>query len=74
MGFQKRDRFLWRLRSRTLKLGERTLVYAALADGQKIVAEDVGASRVRLGDKVHLDIHGEAAHVFGPDGVGFHAG
>ncbi|MDB5722476.1 MAG: transporter ATP-binding protein [Alphaproteobacteria bacterium] len=55
------------------RLGERTLVYAALADGQKIVAEDEGASRVRLGDKVHLRILGEAAHVFGPDGAGFHA-
>jgi multiple sugar transport system ATP-binding protein len=56
------------------RLGERTLIYAALADGQKIVAEDVGASRVRLGDKVRLSIHGEAAHVFGPDGTGFHSG
>jgi multiple sugar transport system ATP-binding protein len=56
------------------RLGERTLVYAALADGGQIIAEDEGASRVRVGDRVRLRIKGEAAHVFGPDGAGFHAG
>ena len=55
------------------RLGERTLVYAALADGGQIIAEDVGTSRVRVGDRVGLRINGEAAHVFGPDGAGFHA-
>ena len=55
------------------RLGERTLVYARLADGQAITAEDDGDSRARIGDKVHLRIDGAAAHLFGPDGAGYHA-
>jgi multiple sugar transport system ATP-binding protein len=54
------------------RLGERTLVYARLADGQPITAEDEAYSRVRLGDDVSLAIDGGAAHVFGPDGSGYH--
>ncbi|MFL6720254.1 MAG: ABC transporter ATP-binding protein [Sphingomonas sp.] len=54
------------------RLGERTLVYARLADGQPITAEDEAYSRVRLGDEVSLAIDGSAAHVFGPDGAGHH--
>jgi multiple sugar transport system ATP-binding protein len=55
------------------RLGERTLVYARLGDYQAITAEDEGDSRARIGDKVHLRIDGAAAHLFGPDGAGFHA-
>ncbi len=55
------------------RLGERTLVYARLADGEPITAEDEGNSRVRIGDKVGLRIDGAAAHLFGPDGTGHHA-
>ena len=55
------------------RLGERTLVYAVLGDGAKIIAEDVGSSAVRVGDKVGLAIRGEAAHLFGAHGRGFHA-
>ncbi|MBV9932236.1 MAG: ABC transporter ATP-binding protein [Alphaproteobacteria bacterium] len=55
------------------RLGERTLVYARLADGRAITAEDNGDSRVRIGDKVGLVIDGAAAHLFGPDGAGYHA-
>jgi multiple sugar transport system ATP-binding protein len=55
------------------RLGERTLVYARLGDGQAVTGEDVGDSRVRIGDKVHLAIDGAAAHLFGPDGAGHHA-
>ncbi len=55
------------------RLGERTLVYATLADGQSITAEDVGTSTVRMGDSVGLRIDGSMAHLFGPDGVGHHA-
>jgi multiple sugar transport system ATP-binding protein len=55
------------------RLGERTLVYARLADGEAITAEDEGDSRVRIGDKVGLRIDGGAAHLFGPDGAGHHA-
>lgn len=55
------------------RLGERTLVYGELADGQPITAEDVGASQVKVGDSVGLVIDGGAAHLFGPDGAGHHA-
>ncbi|HZU52231.1 MAG TPA: ABC transporter ATP-binding protein [Sphingomicrobium sp.] len=54
------------------RLGERTLVYAKLADGQPITAEDDAFSRVKIGDEVSLKIEGNAAHVFGPDGTGYH--
>jgi multiple sugar transport system ATP-binding protein len=54
------------------RLGERTLVYARLADGQPITAEDEGDSRVKIGDSVPLAIDGAAAHVFGPAGAGYH--
>lgn len=56
------------------RLGERTLVYAELANGQPITAEDVGASQVKMGDAIGLRIDGAAAHLFGPDGAGHHAG
>jgi multiple sugar transport system ATP-binding protein len=55
------------------RLGERTLVYARLPDGQEITAEDKGDSRLKVGDKVGLVIDGAAAHLFGPDGAGHHA-
>ena len=54
------------------RLGERTLVYARLADGQAITAEAEGDSRVKIGDEVPLTIDGTAGHVFGPDGTGYH--
>ena len=54
------------------RLGERTLIYARLADGQAIAAEDEGDSRVKIGDEVPLRIDGAAAHVFGADGTGYH--
>jgi multiple sugar transport system ATP-binding protein len=54
------------------RLGERTLIYAHLADGQPIVAEDEGTSAVRVGETIGLRIDGGAAHLFGPDGAGHH--
>jgi multiple sugar transport system ATP-binding protein len=54
------------------RLGERTLVYGRLADGQAITAEAAGDSPVKIGDDVPLSIDGGAAHVFGPDGTGYH--
>jgi multiple sugar transport system ATP-binding protein len=54
------------------RLGERTLVYARLSDGQPITAEDEGDSRVKIGDQVTLKIEGAAAHVFDADGTGYH--
>ena len=54
------------------RLGERSLVYARLSDGQAITAEDDAYSRLAIGDEVALAIDGAAAHVFGPDGTGYH--
>ncbi|HEX8217453.1 MAG TPA: ABC transporter ATP-binding protein [Allosphingosinicella sp.] len=55
------------------RLGERTLVYARLKDGQAITAEDEGYSRVRIGDEIGLKLDGTSAHVFDPEGNGHHA-
>jgi multiple sugar transport system ATP-binding protein len=54
------------------RLGERTLVYARLPDGQPVTAEDTAHSRLGLGDEVTLAIDGAAAHLFGADGTGYH--
>ncbi len=54
------------------RLGERTLIYARLADGHAVTAEDVGTSRVRIGDKISLKIDGSQAHVFDASGAGYH--
>jgi multiple sugar transport system ATP-binding protein len=55
------------------RLGDRTLVYARVSDGQEFIAQDAGASQVRIGDRIGLRIDGAAAHLFGPDGGGHHA-
>jgi multiple sugar transport system ATP-binding protein len=54
------------------RLGERTLIYARLSDGQPITAEDEGSSGVKISDEVSLRIDGAAAHVFDADGTGYH--
>ncbi len=54
------------------RLGERTLIYARLSDGQAITGEDEGDCRVKVGDKVPLKIDGGAAYLFGADGAGYH--
>ena len=54
------------------RLGERSLVYAKLADGGAITGEDVGTSALKTGDRVKLAIDGAAAHLFAADGTGFH--
>jgi multiple sugar transport system ATP-binding protein len=54
------------------RLGERTLVYARLSDGLEVTAQDEGGSRVQMGDRIGLRVHGESAHLFGPDGTGHH--
>jgi multiple sugar transport system ATP-binding protein len=56
------------------RLGDRTIVYAQLADGSEITALDKGDSRVRMGETVGLSIDGRAAHLFASDGTGYHAG
>ena len=55
------------------RLGDRTLIYARLAEGQEVTAQGEGASTVRIGDRIGLRIDGAAAHLFGPDGQGHHA-
>ena len=54
------------------RLGERSLVYARLKDGQQVTAEAEGRTAVKVGDTVGLRIDGAAAHLFGPDGTGYH--
>ena len=55
------------------RLGERTLVYARLKDGQAITAEDEGYSRVQVGETIGLRIDGASAHLFDAEGNGHHA-
>jgi multiple sugar transport system ATP-binding protein len=55
------------------RLGERTLVYARLGDGQDMIGEDKGDCRLKVGETVGLRIDGAAAHLFGADGSGHHA-
>ena len=55
------------------RLGDRTLVYARLSDGQDLTAEDEGNSRVRIGDRVGLNVSGAATHLFDSSGLGHHA-
>jgi multiple sugar transport system ATP-binding protein len=54
------------------RLGERSIIYARLKDGLAITGEDIGLTDVRVGDEVPLTIAGERAHLFGPDGAGYH--
>jgi len=54
------------------RLGDRTLVYATLSDGQEITAQDHGTSMVRIGDRVRLAVAGPLVHVFAADGTGHH--
>ncbi len=54
------------------RLGERSLVYARLRDGSAVTAEDEGTTAVKVGDEVQLAIYSSAAHLFGPDGTGYH--
>ncbi|GAA4004415.1 ABC transporter ATP-binding protein [Sphingomonas humi] len=54
------------------RLGDRSLVYAKLADGSAITGEDGGTSSLKSGDRIALTIDGGSAHLFGADGTGFH--
>ena len=54
------------------RLGDRSLVYAQIADDQECIAQDAGDSRVRIGDRVALQVDGHAAHIFTADDRGHH--
>jgi multiple sugar transport system ATP-binding protein len=56
------------------RLGDRTYVYArSPLDGERIVAEATGTTRLGLGDAIGLKIDGAAAHLFDAQGRGHHA-
>jgi multiple sugar transport system ATP-binding protein len=55
------------------RLGDRTLVYAVLADGAEVTAQAEGASGLRIGDRIGLAIDGAGAHLFDAAGAGHHA-
>ena len=50
------------------QLGNLSLVYLAVEGGERVVAEHVGAARVRPGEAVDLTFDLADAHLFGPDG------
>ena len=54
------------------RLGDRSLVYARLADGQEVIALDGGACALGIGDPIGLRIDGAAAHLFNADGTARH--
>ncbi len=56
------------------RLGDRTLVYALLGNGETIVFAEPGAAPVRVGDTVDLSFQESAIHLFGPDGMAIRAG
>ena len=55
------------------RLGERTLAYVRLGDGQQIVGSDAGNSRIRVGDSVGLTFDGAKSHLFDETGNAWHA-
>jgi multiple sugar transport system ATP-binding protein len=56
------------------RLGERTLVYARLADGTQVTAQDQGLSNVAPGGVVMLKFNTADLHLFAADGSTWHAG
>jgi multiple sugar transport system ATP-binding protein len=54
------------------RLGERTLVYVELGERATLIAEDVGMSRVQVGDDIGVHIDAEGVHLF-DDERGYHA-
>jgi multiple sugar transport system ATP-binding protein len=54
------------------RLGERTLVYTRLKDGQVVVASDAGNSRLKVGDSIGLVFDGAKAHLFDAAGRAWH--
>ena len=55
------------------RLGDRTLVYAEMADRTTITFEEPGDSRIAIGDRVSLLMKPECIHLFEKDGRAYHA-
>ncbi len=55
------------------RLGDRSFIYARLADGEAIIAQDNGATSVRIGDTIGLRIDAATAAIFTADGTAWHA-
>ena len=55
------------------RLGERTLIYARLADGTQVTAQDRGLSSVEPGNTVQLKFDTAALHLFAADGSAWHS-
>lgn len=54
------------------RLGERTLLYGTLENGDKFVVGDSGHSTAKAGDTIYFQIDKNACHLFGGDGKAFH--
>ncbi|MCE6075579.1 ABC transporter ATP-binding protein [Agrobacterium vitis] len=54
------------------RLGDRTLIYTRLADGQSVVAATAGQTRLKIGDRIGLGFDGGKAHLFDADGTARH--
>ena len=55
------------------QLGERTLAYCTLDDGSQLIAQDIGRSDVRPGDRIRLGLDPSAVHLFDADGRSYQA-
>jgi multiple sugar transport system ATP-binding protein len=54
------------------RLGDRTFIYARLAEDIEIIAHAPGFSDVRPGDVVNIAVDASAAHIFSADGTAHH--
>jgi multiple sugar transport system ATP-binding protein len=55
------------------RLGDRTLIYARTANGQVLVYDEPGHAPVNVGDRVRVEIDGNAVHLFDGEGRAYHA-
>jgi len=55
------------------RLGDRTLIHVRLANGELVIAEDIGRSTVDVGAPVNLRANGGYAHLFDEAGKAYHA-
>jgi multiple sugar transport system ATP-binding protein len=56
------------------RLGERTLIYARLADGTQVTAQDRGLSNVEPGSTIRLKFDTASLHLFAAGGSAWHSG